>query len=607
MNNIMKKAFTGLACGLAVAAFGTAAFAATGVLNSPYLIYPNVLGSMQVLWQDSNTETDTINWGPDTTYSGGTAQSTEYNVTTNLTYGHQHAYTITGLQDDTKYYYEVVDSNGKAWTGSFTTAPALTKTHVKFFAQGDSRSQPWFLDGLDQQMMAFYNYTPDGGQTYPNAEYQRFSIANGDWVSTDGDSYWASQWFMPTQTNVRAYTANTPMNGCKGNHDNAGSGYSASFPKYYPYPYPTSQGAFTPTGTKDSDGNPYYSNLFWSFDYGPVHFTVIDEYSPMGPGSAQYTFVQNDLAAAYAAGRPWKVVIYHEPAFNSGQDGDNTAVQVYESLYNQYGVDATFSGHSHNYCRCGAYNSTQAHGDNIALNVPHITSGGGGAPIYQVDLTNKGSYPHVITAWPSLEFMTFDVEGNTLTMTSYQVNGVTDTGTTSTPPASTNYSITPIKTTVLNHYPNVTPQVTAQLGNLVYNHTTKTYNGTVTLTNNGPALSGDLHVVLDGILNLQGINTVGTGAGQLSNQYSTTSPKNTTMIANNPAAYINAPAGTGLITNLTLVNQTGSNNGEPMIKAPLNGNGLASGASVTVPLTFSNPTGGPVAFNPIILNELPGE
>ena len=79
------------------------------------------------------------------------------------------------------------------------------------------------------------------------------------------------------------------------------------------------------------------------------------------------------------------------------------------------------------------------------------------------------------------------------------------------------------------------------------------------------------------------------------------------MIANNPAAYINAPAGTGLITNLTLVNQTGSNNGEPMIKAPLNGNGLASGASVTVPLTFSNPTGGPVAFNPIILNELPGE
>jgi hypothetical protein len=211
--------------------------------------------------------------------------------------------------------------------------------------------------------------------------------------------------------------------------------------------------------------------------------------------------------------------------------------------------------------------------------------------------------------------MTFDVEGNTLTMTSYQINNVTDTGTTSTPPASTNYSISPIETTVLHHYPNVTPQVSAQLGNLVYNHTTKTYNGTVTITNNGAALSGDLHVVLDGIINLQGINTnilnstttASNQTTQLSNQYSTANPRITSMIANNPGAYVKAPAGTGLNKTITLVNQTGSNNGEPMINAGLNGNGLASGASVTVPLKFTNSGTGAINFNPVILNELPGE
>jgi hypothetical protein len=623
MNTTIKKALAGLACGLVMATCGSALAAnpTNGIEYSPYMIYPNVPSEMQVLWMDWGTETDTISWGTDTTYSGGSFQSTEYNTTTSTGYPlHQHAYTITGLNTNTKYYYQVTDVNGVVYNGSFWTAPNLTDTHVKIFAQGDSRSQPWFLDGLDQQMIAFYNYTPDGGQTYPNAEYQRLSIANGDWVSTDGDSYWNTQWFMPTQTNVRAYTANTPMNGCKGNHDNSGSGYSATFPKYYPYPYPTSQGAFTPTGTKDGDGNPYYSNLFWSFDYGPIHFTVIDEYSPMGPGSAQYTFVQNDLAAAQAAGRPWKIVIYHEPAFNAGSDGDNTGVQVYESLYNQYGVDMTFSGHSHNYCRAGVYNATQqgptmSGGYPIAMNMPHITSGGGGAPIYQPDLSNAGSYPYVITAWPCLEFMTFDVEGNTLTMTSYQINNVTDTGTTSTPPASTNYSISPIETTVLHHYPNVTPQVSAQLGNLVYNHTTKTYNGTVTITNNGAALSGDLHVVLDGIINLQGINTnilnstttASNQTSQLSNQYSTANPRIMSMIANNPGAYVKAPAGTGLNKTITLVNQTGSNNGEPMINAGLNGNGLASGASVTVPLKFTNSGTGAINFNPVILNELPGE
>jgi predicted phosphodiesterase len=602
MNMKMKKSLAGLACGLAIAAGAVSVSAATGVLKSPYLIYPNVPSQMQVLWQDNNTQTDTITLYSDSGYQNQVCQdtSTEYNVTTNLTYGHQHTYTFGNtvacgaLQTNTMYYYTVNDGTN-TYNGSFMTAPNPTDTHVRFLAQGDSRSVPFQLDALMQLMTQFY-------QQPGNADYQRLSIANGDWVSTDGDKYWNAEWFQPTQTNVRAYTANVPINGVKGNHDNA-SGYSASFPKYYPFPYPTAAGAKAPrTGSSanDSDGNPYYSNLFWSFDYGPVHFTMIDEYSTMTVNSAQYNWVQSDLANTT---KPWKILIYHEAAYSAGADGDNSGVRVYESLITQYNVDLVFSGHSHNYARCGAYNLTQAGTDTIALNVPHITSGGGGAPVYQVDQTNKGNYPHVITAWPSIEFMTFDVEGNTLTITSYQANGINQGA--SAP--QTGLSYTMIEQTVLNHYPNVTPQVTATVSNFGYNHATKQYNGTVTLTNNGSALSGDLHLVLDGILNLKGLNTVGTGTGQLSNQYSTTNPKNSTMIANNPGAFKSAPAGVGLISNITLVNQTGSNNGEPMIKAPLNGNGLAAGASVTFPVTFSNPTNGPITFNPIILNELPGE
>src|SRR5208337_4445649 len=157
MNNTIKKALTGLIFMLAFAVCSTAAFAATGVLKSPYLIYPGVNTQMEVLWQDNNTETDTISWGTDTTYSTGNAQVAEYNVTTNLTYGHQHKYSITGLNTNTTYYYQVVDSTGTAYTGSFITAPDVTATSVRFFAQGDSRSQPFALDGLMQVMMQFYN------------------------------------------------------------------------------------------------------------------------------------------------------------------------------------------------------------------------------------------------------------------------------------------------------------------------------------------------------------------------------------------------------------------------------------------------------------------
>ena len=262
-------------------------------------------------------------------------------------------------------------------------------------------------------------------------------------------------------------------------------------------------------------------------------------------------------------------------------------------------MDLIYCGHSHNYARTGAYNAAQAGSDQIALNVPHITSGGGGAPIYQPDYSNAKSYPHVITAWPAIEFMTFDIEGQTLTMTAYQVNGLGSLGSTvlgASPPTQLPppASYTPIETVVLNHFTNVTPQVTATQANFVYNHTTKTYNGTVTLTNHGPALSGNIHVVLDGVLNL-------TGIGNAGNEYSTASPKVTSKIASNPATGTASAVGSALLTNLTLVNQTGSNNGEPMIRATTNG--LASGASITVPLQFSNPTNGKIAFNPIILNE----
>jgi hypothetical protein len=596
--NTVKKSFTSLLFVLGFAACVTTAFAQTqptGILKTPYLIYPGQNTEMEVLWQDNDTETtNTLRWGTDKTYKLGSVTVPEMPAAnSSVTYPHQHKYTITGLKPNKKYYYEVVDAtNGVYGSGSFITAPDDSATSIRFFAQGDSRSAPLQLDALMKAMTEFYSKPG-------NQDYQRLALANGDWVSSDGESYWTTQWFANTNMpDVRAYTANVPINGCKGNHDNTG-GVTATFPKYYPFPYPNLTPGSYKGATTDKNGNPYYYNLYWSYDYGPVHITHVDEYSDMSQGSVQYNWVQNDLASTT---KPWKILIYHEAAYSAGADGDNTAVRVFEPLVTQYNVDVIFSGHSHNYARCGAYNAAQANGDNIALEVPHITSGGGGAPIYQVDQTNTGSFPHVITAWPSLEFMTFDVEGKTLTMTAYQVDGLgsyslsllQNTPPTQLPPSK--LTLTPIETVVLNHFQNVSSQVTATVGKLVYNKGTKTYNGDLTIKNNGPALTGKIDVVLDGILNL-GTATV-PGVGKADNQYDPqandetgTSITVTSIIAQN----------TGLNTNVTLVNQTGSNNGEPMIRATTKG--LETGKSVTVPLKFSNPTSGNITFNPITLQE----
>lgn len=581
MNFTKKKALRSLGLAAGFSLLGTTAFA--GILKHPYLIYPGVNTQMEVLWQDDASEaTNTLSWGDsEGNYNLGSVTVPEYGSF------NQHKYTITGLTPNSKYYYQVKDStSGTVYgAGSFITAPVDSLTSIRFLGMGDSRSQPFALDNLMKAMKDFY-------QQPGNEDYQRLIIHNGDWVSTDGESYWTTQWFDPTKTDIVDFTANTPINGVKGNHDNA-SGYSATFPKYFPFPYPNIT-AKTVSPTVDGSGNQYYNNLYWSYDYGPVHFTHVDEYSSFAPGSAQYNWLVSDLSSTT---KPWKILIYHEPSYSAGKDGDNTAVRALEPLVTEYGVDLIYAGHSHNYARTGAYTASQANGDQIALNVPHITSGGGGAPIYQPDMTNANSFPHVITAWPSFEFTTFDVEGKTMTMTAYQVNNVS---TSAIQPLSTSFpaadggstlSLSPIETIVLHHFTDVSSQISAKTSGLVYNRATKLYTGNLTITNNGPALNGKIDVVLDGILDLNKI-------GNADNEYSTTGL--TSKIAAKPATG-KGSTDPGLMSTVTLTNATDSNNGEPMIRATASG--LANGASVTVPLSFSNPTNAKITFNPVTYQE----
>jgi hypothetical protein len=386
-------------------------------------------------------------------------------------------------------------------------------------------------------------------------------------VASDGDSNWTSEWFDPTKTDSVTFLANTPINGVKGNHDNS-SGYGVYFAKYYPYPYDS-------LGTKAGTTNSF-NNLYYSYDYGPVHFINVDEYTTFTPGSPQWNWIVSDLSSTT---KPWKILVYHEGAYTAGSDADNVGARQLETLLTQYNVDLVYNGHSHNYARAGAYTASQAGGDLIALNVPHITSGAAGAPLYTPDLTNNGSYPHVITASSNYEFMTFDVNGKTLTMTARKVNNVSASAITPT-------TTSPIETIVLNHFTNVSPQVSATVDNLVYSRATQQYTGNLTITNNGPDLTGTLDVVLDGILNLQGIGSAIANPA--------------TIIATKPATG-KGSADPGLLKTVTLVNATGQNNGEPMIKASTSG--LAAGASVTVPLIFKNPTNAKITFNPITYQE----
>lgn len=350
-----------MAAAIAFVLASTNAFAS--ISKGPYLLFTGQNTSMDVAWQCTATESNTIRWGTDTTYSLGTATSTEYNGTT-----HQHRFTVSGLQPGTKYYYQV-----DAVAGSLVTAPAATATAVKLLSTGDTRTYPANQETVVARMRAAYASDP---------AYQSIVLHDGDWVAADGDSNWTNEWFPTNQPNMVAIKKEVPYVGARGNHESGG----VYFNRYYPLPY--------------------VAGFYWSFDYGPAHVTVIDQYTPYTSGSAQYNWIQNDLASTT---KPWKIIMLHEPGWSAGgSHPNNTTVQtVLEPLFEQYGVDFVIGGHNHYYARA------------VVNGVQHFTNGGGGADLY----TPQAGQPNIVIYDQSFSYMELDLNGDTGTVTARRASG----------------------------------------------------------------------------------------------------------------------------------------------------------------------------------------
>src|SRR5262249_25559804 len=96
--------------------------------------------------------------------------------------------------------------------------------------------------------------------------------------------------------------------------------------------------------------NPAASENYYSFDYGNAHIAVLDSNSGTAPGSAQYQFLDSDLAASTAR---WKFVAFHHTIYSSGTThGSNLAIRAnLVPLFDAHDVDMVFMGHEHNYER----------------------------------------------------------------------------------------------------------------------------------------------------------------------------------------------------------------------------------------------------------------
>ncbi|HNS20631.1 MAG TPA: metallophosphoesterase [Sedimentisphaerales bacterium] len=222
-----------------------------------------------------------------------------------------HKVVLSDLTPDTLYTY-VVKSGTASRTGTFRTAPREGQA-FRFAVLSDTQ---WDKD-THRQIAA------DILESQPG-----LVLHCGDLTSCGRSlDLWETEFFRPASELL----ANIPLVAVPGNHEYFGLGPPWFF---YWFDRPVNDGWF-------------------ALEYGNAYFIGLHTGASFCPGSPQYEWLVRELASTACRNAMWRVVFFHEPPFTSTNGHtDNLAAQDYlVPLFEQYGVDVVFSGHSHVYER----------------------------------------------------------------------------------------------------------------------------------------------------------------------------------------------------------------------------------------------------------------
>jgi len=245
---------------------------------------------------------------------------------------------FNGLTAGTKYYYD--SFGGDAGKGSFKTPPA-GPAKFEFVAFGDTRTRHDVHRRVIEGIL--HNANPD------------FVLHSGDLVADGNDN---SLWpiFFDVERELLRKVAFYPA---LGNHDRNSK-------NFYDF----------------MSAVPYYS-----FDWGTSHFIAINtdignagrtEAEKQAFWAEQTRWLEADLMASQKADN--RFLFGHHPPMTAvkSRQGDNPHVMALELLLQKYKLTAAFFGHDHNYQHY------------LKNGIHYYVSGGGGAPLYDVDAPPAG-------------------------------------------------------------------------------------------------------------------------------------------------------------------------------------------------------------------------
>jgi len=344
--------------------FGMQSAIAQSILVPPYIQpgnAPNLAKEQKVIiWQtDSIPGKFIVEYAPGTSLasvkkpSNTKVSSVKLNLLNKTTYLYRA--TLSKLEFDQTYTYKVSLNNMTIAENTFESR--TKKSQTKFAVFGDCG-----IGSLEQAKIAYQVY-----QQNP-----QFALITGDMVYSYGREeeyrarffpYYLSPAAIPTKG--APLMQSIPFYMMLGNHDI----YSADFDKHpdglaYFYYNDLPMNAPTPALTVKPEGSdaalirdfkkntsPRYPKISnYSFDYGNVHIAVLDAnyyINPLDPELVEW--LKSDMKNSKA---DWKMLAYHQPAFNSSPTHyEYQIMRLLSPICEELGVDMVLTGHVHNYQR----------------------------------------------------------------------------------------------------------------------------------------------------------------------------------------------------------------------------------------------------------------
>ena len=242
---------------------------------------------------------------------------------------------IEGIAPGKACLYRVGDESGTRSDTAVFHAPKHDPEKLTFFIVTDSQDECHWGEMLKHA-------SDDAMKNFPKAE---LTVHTGDMVQEGGD---AMMW-REMLGRCEDFFRSIPMALIAGNHDywyGYLHGYDSVTEKHVHIDLP-------PQDTRHG--------IYYSFDMGPAHFTMLSSGDSMetdGHGllPEQLEWATADLAAT---DKKWKIVAIHNPLYSPGKYGSRDPVfgvakalkpQLNE-LFVKYGVDLVLCGHDHVYAQ----------------------------------------------------------------------------------------------------------------------------------------------------------------------------------------------------------------------------------------------------------------